>query len=144
MLFWIGKFIFLAVIWLIFADRRRWKEILPVCLFASCISLWVDQLCELFELWEYYPIDPLSDLLNSLDVYIVVIYLYIQHLPNYLTAKTLLKYIFYWTTVTIFIEYIHVRLGYMKHHNWNYIYSYLANWVLFFLFYKYYIMFKQK
>ena len=49
MLFWSIRFIMEWVIWLALADKTRWKEILPVCIFAGYISLIADQVCELLE-----------------------------------------------------------------------------------------------
>lgn len=143
MTFWIGRFIIEWVVWLSVADKRRWREILPVCLFASYISLIADQLSELFELWQYYPKDCLADLLNAIGIYMIATYLFIQWLPCQKTYLNLFCYFFCWTIIAVSIEFIHVYFGYMKHLNWSYGYSYAADWALFWLFYKFYFATKK-
>ncbi len=143
MTFWIGRFIIEWIAWLIVADKSRWREILPVCLLASYISLIADQLCELFKLWEYYPNDSIADLLNAFGIYMIATYLFIQWFPHHKTFSNRFRYLFYWTTIAISIEFMHVYLGYMGHLNWNYGYSYVADWILFWVFYNFYFAIKK-
>jgi hypothetical protein len=39
MTFFYARFVISWTCWLLFADKTRWKEIIPVCLFASLLSL---------------------------------------------------------------------------------------------------------
>ena len=133
--FWLARFIFEWLIWLTFADKSRWREIMPVCIFASFVSLLVDQICELLGLWQYLPNDTLADLINAIGIYLIVTYLFIQYLPEQRTILSLFKYFFFWTAAAITVEFIHVYFGYMKHETWNFGFSYISNWLLFCMFY---------
>lgn len=39
MLFYILVFTLSWIVWLVFADKDRWREILPVCIFAKCLVI---------------------------------------------------------------------------------------------------------
>lgn len=145
MLFWFGRFTVELIIWLLLADRSRWKEILPVCLVASYVSFIVDQICELFDLWQYIPLHPLANLVNGFGVYIVVTYLFIQWLPKQYTWYTMAAYFFVWTAVAISIEWFHIYTGHMMYGDWwNMGFSYASDWLLFWIFYKFYILHQKR
>lgn len=144
MLFWSIRFIMEWVIWLALADKARWKEILPVCIFAGYISLVADQVCELLELWEYAPVDAFGDLVNATGMYLVVTYLFIQWLPGNKSLPSLAAYFFIWTSLVIIIEFFHLQHGKLIYDNWHLYYSYIADWILFGLLYKFYRVFRQQ
>lgn len=145
MTFWIARLIFDWVLWLIFADKKRWKEILPVCFFASWVSYIVEsQIYHNWQLWSYSGQPNIALAINGFGIYIVVTYLFIQWLPENRTAANLFYYLFLWTAVCIVFEYFHLLTGnFMYHKWWNLAYSYLADWILFYGFYKYYLLFSN-
>jgi len=129
------------VVWVIFADKKRWREIFPVSIFAAAIALVSDQIMDKgYKLWGYRGAHPLiATLFDDLGIYIVVTYLFIQWLPKNKSLLNLFKYILSWTVIAISIEYIHIASGYMEHYNWwTFWHSYTADWLLFILFYKFY------
>lgn len=144
--FFYARFVIAWTCWLLFADKSRWKEILPVCFFASCLSLITDQIVDWYiSYWEYYGSNPkiVRNLMDDFDVYIVVTYLFIQWLPNKQSFFSMFSYWFAWTALTITIEYIHVVTGHMAYyHGWSFLNSYICDWILFWIFYQYHKIFK--
>ena len=140
-MFYIIRFIIAWIIWFVYADKRRWKEILPVCVFASCLGFLADILIEYYPLWEYIEdaMHPLFlEIGDEFDVYPVVTYLFIQWLPVNKTIKNMFLYFFGWTGVAISIEYIHIVTDHIEHLNgWTMWHSYISDWILFWLFYMY-------
>jgi hypothetical protein len=67
---------------LLWADRKRWREILPVCFFATGADLCADVIMHHYELWTYDDSSLFVDLLDDFSVYPVVAYLFIQYLPQ--------------------------------------------------------------
>jgi|GEM_PF-655146 hypothetical protein len=132
------------IVWLTFADKKRWREILPVCFFASLFSAVTDTLVHHYPLWMFdYSISAIPELLDDFGIYIVVTYLFIQWLPSHHTLWRMLSYWFVWTSLAISIEFIHLKTGHMTYHQWWKIwYSYIADWILFWIFYQYYKAFK--
>lgn len=132
--------------WLVFADKDRWREILPVCVFASFLGLISDQIVTFhITYWQYYDSGPriIRELLDDFGLYIVVTYLFIQWLPTKRPLVVMVLYWFAWTAFAIIVKFIHVKTGHMQHFNgWNYWYSYLADWLLYTIFYAYYKLFK--
>ena len=133
------------VFWFKFADKKRWREILPVCFFASFLNAVVDTITHHYDLWMYaYDISATPEILDDFGIYIVVTYLFIQWLPKDQTLRSMVLYWLMWTSIVITIEYIHVKTGHMTYHQWWTIYhSYVADWILFWIFYKYHKVFQN-
>jgi hypothetical protein len=137
-MFYVLWFAISWIAWLAFADRSRWREILPVCILAQALALATDILVRYYPLWEYIGSPAMIHLADDLGIYPVVTYLFIQHLPKGHASKDMLLYWLAWTTVAIIIETIYVHTGHMRYHQWwNTWYSYAADWLLYWLFYKF-------
>ncbi|MBP2645477.1 MAG: hypothetical protein H6Q75_917 [Firmicutes bacterium] len=52
-MFYLLWFTLCWIFWLSFANKARWREILPVCIFAKCLALATDVLMFYYPLWEY-------------------------------------------------------------------------------------------
>lgn len=144
MLFWYIRFALEWSIWIIFADKKRWRELFPVGFLAGLYGTTTDVVTNYYPLWKYDgDISPIPRLLNTWGMYIVVVYLFIQYLPSNRSFGRMLAYWFLWTSIAVSIEKIHIITGHMTYHLWwNMYYSYLADWVLFSIFYFYYKIFK--
>jgi hypothetical protein len=131
--------------WLFFADKARWREIIPVSIFASFLGLISDHFMTFHTTyWEYYGNHPkiIMVLLDDFEVYFVVTYLFIQWLPQNQSLSNMFTYIFTWTLFAIAIEYFHIFTGHMAlHYGWTLWRSYVADWILFWIFYEYYKVF---
>ncbi|MCL6638988.1 MAG: hypothetical protein K6T80_04805 [Firmicutes bacterium] len=138
------RFVIAWVIWLIFADKKRWRELLPVGVFAGFLGSTSDTLMANYPLWEYPGDRPLIPLLtDDWSIYIVVPYLFVQWLPGRREFWPRLVYWFIWTAVTSGVEFVHVATGHMVYHRWwNLGWSYAADWILFWLFYQYHKIFQ--
>jgi len=137
-MFYVSWFLLSWIVWLLLADKRRWRELLPVCIFAICLALATDILVVYYPLWEYLGSPLLYHLADDLGIYPVVTYLFIQRLPASRTHGSMFKYWLLWTTVALVIELIYQNFGYMRYHLWwNFWYSYAADWFLFWLFYQF-------
>ena len=139
-MFFIERAVIAWIVWLICADKNRWREILPVCVLASFLAALTDLLMKEYKLWEYY--SELGSLctifLDEFEVYPVVTYLFIQWLPKNRTFASMFWYWFKWTGLAIAIEWIHVHAGYMMYFQWwNMGCSYIADYILFWIFYKF-------
>ena len=142
-MFYIIWFIFAWIVWLVFSDKNRWREIFPVCIFAKTLALATDVLMFYYPLWEYIGPPYLIHLGEDLGIYPVVTYLFIQWLPNSRTAKNMIGYWLLWTTVAIAIELIFVSSGYLRYQQWWTIWhSYMADWFLYWLFYQFHKIFR--
>jgi len=139
-MFWIVNCLIWWGVWLIFADKSRWREIVPVSIFASWISLFAEAIVRHdSELWCYSG-DPLRSLFShALGIYVVVPYLFIQWLPSNRTLKRTAFYFFLWTGFAVSNEWVYLYFGQMKHCSWWTLgHSYLADWILLGLFLLYY------
>lgn len=138
---YIVRFILAWSIWLIFADKRRWKEIIPVCIFASFLGVVSDILVEHYPYWEYLDdsVHPLVlELGDEFEIFPTVTYLFIQWLPKQPSLWNMFFYWFLWTSLAILIEHVHLITGHMEHSfGWTLWHSYIADWILFWLFYQY-------
>jgi hypothetical protein len=146
-MFFFIRFILVWTIWLLFADKKRWRELLPVAIFAGYLGLITDvAMDENYKLWEFKKAnEALAQVSDDTGIYIVVTYLFIQWLPQHKTVLKMFLYWFTWVTLAIGIEWIHVSTGHMIHHKWwNFGYSYLADWTLFWLFYQFHKIFGLK
>jgi hypothetical protein len=145
-MFFIARFIIVWAIWLIFADKKRWREIFPVSIFAALLGSTTDTITSHYKLWRYHGDGVDLWLLKTMDdlgIYIVVAYLFIQWLPTKRTFLRMAGYWFVWTGLAISIEWLHIVTGHMEHYLWwGYICSYAADWFLFWLFYQYHKLFR--
>jgi len=146
MTFFYANFVIYWTCWLLFADKTRWRELFPVCIFASFLGLVSDQIVHLYKAyWEYYGSESIIiiDLLDDFGAYVVVTYLFIQWLPQKRTFFRMFSYWFAWTSLAITIEYVHIVTGHMAHyHGWSYLHSYVSDWILFLIFYQYHKVFQ--
>lgn len=141
-MFWIARFIFDWLVWIVLADKSRWREIIPVCFFASWVSYIVEAIMLHYQLWSYTGHHLLALNINGFGCYIVATYLFIQWLPTDHSFKKMFIYWLYWTGFVIVFELFHVWMGELQYYKWwNTIWSYLADWFLFWVFYKYHQIF---
>ncbi len=140
MIFSISLFIVSWICFFVFADKKRFAEISPTCLIAMYLAVTSDMMTNIYPLWEY----PASTktliffrhVLHDIGIYPVVTYLFLQTLPRKQTFSTVALHIFYWSILAILIEWAAVKTGNMKHNLWWSFYcSYLADWILFLLFF---------
>lgn len=76
-MFWIVALIFSWLVWFAAADKKRWKEILPVFIFASWLSFIVEAwMHNVYELWSYSGLKIYPLFANALGIYIVVPYFF--------------------------------------------------------------------
>lgn len=137
-MFYIAWFAAAWAAWLAFADRQRWREILPVCIFAKTLALATDVMVFYYPLWEYIGPPALIHLADDLAIYPVVTYLFIQRIPKSQVFKAMLAYWLFWTTLAAVIELIFVHSGHMTYRLWwNTWHSYAADWFLYWVFYKF-------
>ena len=52
-MFYLLRLIFYWTIWFILADKRRWKEIFPACIFGSFLNLLLSVIMQYFPYWSY-------------------------------------------------------------------------------------------
>ena len=143
-MFHIIVFIISWAVWLIFSDKKRWRELFPVCFLASFLGCFTDMLMQFYPLWQYQGGHPIFIFLaDDLCVYIAVTYLFIQWLPEKRTLWRMVVYWFVWTAGTISLELFYTRTERLVYHQWwNMWCSYLADWLLFALFYYYHKSFR--
>ncbi|MTI47833.1 CBO0543 family protein [Sporosalibacterium faouarense] len=147
-MFFIFRFIIVWTIWFIFADKKRWRELFTIAFFASAIGSTTDHLMHYFKFWSYK--NSLIDkfIINVIDdwgIYIVATYLFIQWYPEARKIQYKIMYWILWTTTAITIEIIHIMANQMAHYNgWTLFHSYIADWILFWVFYKIHKVFKYE
>jgi hypothetical protein len=142
--FYYIRFALTWVFWLLFADKHRWRELFTVGIFATFLDGFADILSFHYPLWKYQPQNSVvPDLFDNIGIYLIVPYLFIQWLPKDHTVLRMFVYWFLWTAFAISVEWIHIRTGYMTYDLWWRIeYSYLADWVIYWLLYKFHRVFK--
>lgn len=144
-MFFTNSFILSWTIWLLLADKSRWREIFPVCFLASYFALITDILVDFYPLWAYASNESplLIQLSNAFGIFIVAIYFLIQWLPREKTFLKLSAYLFAWTAFAVMVEEIHLATGHMYYRQWWTIrYSCLADCFLFWIFYKFHEVFR--
>ncbi|WP_052947662.1 CBO0543 family protein [Aneurinibacillus tyrosinisolvens] len=131
-------------IWLLIADKERWREIVPVCFFAGFLGATTDNIIHHHPLWTYPSKQPLLPLLgDDWGIYFVVTYLFIQSLPKQHTFWRISLHLFIFANTGLIIEWLHVITNHMTHERWwNYGYSYFANVILYLMFYYFYKIFR--
>ena len=118
-MFFIVSFIIVLGTWLIFADKTRWRELLPVGFFAGFLGAITDGIVCHYRLWDYHDTLIPSVIVmmgDDLSIYIVVVFLFIQWLPTKRMLWNMVLYWFMWTAIAITIEWIHITTGHMHHH----------------------------
>ena len=144
-MFWASRFIFFWLIFILLADKRRWRELFSVSFFSIAIGSTTDNLMHHYHMWIYdnKQTSIIADLTDDWAVYIVTTYLFIQWLPKNKNLRNMIIYWLIWTTISIIIEFIHVSTGHMMYTTWwNIGWSYLCDWLLFYIFYKFHQIFK--
>lgn len=143
-MFYIMVFLASWVLWLLFADKSRWRELFPVSLFASLLGALTDCVMHHYKLWDYpHQNSLLPELLDDFGVYMVVTYLFIQWLPKKKTFRNLFGYWVLWTGFTVGTEWMHVATNHMVYFKWWSIgCSFIADWILFVIFYMYHQIFR--
>jgi hypothetical protein len=141
MTFSLTLFVTSWVCFLIFSKKNKLRLFYSTCLLAMYLASIVDLLGgHHFPLWDYP--DPsnihafIYHVLQQFGVYPVVVYLFLQTLPKQQNLITMSLHIFYWSIIALVIEWIAIKTGFMKYKNWwNLGWSYLADWILYFIFY---------
>lgn len=131
-------------IWLCFADKKRWRELIPVCFLASLLGAITDTIMHHHKFWDYDDgCSAIPYILNDFGTYVVVTYLFIQYLPKERTPGAMVWYWVKWTAASIGIEWVHVHTGHLRYfRGWNMVWSYVSDWILFWIFYKYHQIFQ--
>ncbi|WP_432663195.1 CBO0543 family protein [Wukongibacter baidiensis] len=140
MKFSITLFLISWLVFIIFADKKKFFTFSPTCYLAIILGFVTDLLIHYYPLWSYPGSTDFQKCmrlyLDEFGVYFVVTYLFLQTLPKRKTFITIGVHIFLWTIPSILIEMIALWLESMKHDLWwSLYYSYFADWVLFFIFY---------
>lgn len=144
MVFSISVFLLSWTIYIFTADKNKFFKFAPTCYVAIILSLITELLTHHnYPLWDYPAATEamtfIRHILDSFGVYFVVTYLFLQTLPQKQTLSTLAKHIFPWTILALLLEWVAVNTGNMKYGLWwNLGFSYLADWLLFILFFSYY------
>lgn len=143
MIFPIILFLSSWLCFLILADKKKFFHFAPTCYVTLIISLAADILIIHYPLWDYPAATKIQalwkHLMDDFGIYFVFTYFFLQALPKRKTIKTVFRHLFGWTLLAILIEWIALRTGNFRHGLWwNLGYSYLANWLLFSIFYGYY------
>jgi hypothetical protein len=146
MVFFILRFVICWVIWFIFADKKRWREMFPVSIFAIFLDKMADDINSYYKLWEYEGTLPLiPHLLEDLGIYMVCVYLFLQWLPRQKTAVKMMAYWLAWGLICIGVEWIHLATHHMRYFKWWTMgYSFSSDLVLFWLFYQFHKVFNLK
>ncbi|HWR06150.1 CBO0543 family protein [Sporomusa sp.] len=144
--FYYIRFVLFWILWLIFADKSRWRELFAVGIFAGFLDGFADIFSFHYPLWKYHPPDSVvPNLFDNMGVYIVVSYLFIQWLPKNPSVVRMLMYWFLWTAFAIAIEWVHVHMGYMTYDSgWRMEYSYIADWIIYWMLYKFHKVFELR
>ncbi|MDR3589987.1 MAG: hypothetical protein P4N41_10050 [Negativicutes bacterium] len=129
-LFFVVRFILSWLVWLIFADKRRWRSLGFVGVFAALLGCVADIVATRYPLWEYSDgVNPLFiDLSDNFSIYMVTAYLFIQRLPRKQNVIWMFAYWFAWTAITTGIEWVHLATGHMRYGlGWSLMHSYFAD-----------------
>lgn len=118
-MYFIVLFIASWVWFLIWADKKRIRELFGVAAFASFLGLFTDLLMVKYKLWSYKGLPQpsyLIPLLLDFSVYPVVSYLFMQRYP--LPFPRLLLRISVWTILAVLFEWLTLITDHMEHHEW--------------------------
>lgn len=140
MTFSIIQFIISWGCFILFADKKKFYLIVPTCYTAMYLACTTDMMTFVYPLWEYPAATKIQvffrHILHDTAIYPVVTYLFLQTLPKKQSVFSIARHMFYWSILAISIEVIAIKTGNMNHHLWwNFGFSYLADWILFVIFY---------
>lgn len=141
MIFSVSLFVISWICFYLFADKKKFTIFYPSCLLSLYLSCAVDFFAtEHYILWDYPQGSKIQTyfyhLLQQFGVYPVVTYLFLQTLPKNQNILHMLRHVFYWSILSITIEWLAISVGYMEHLKWwNLGWSYLCDWILYFIFY---------
>ncbi|WP_134703144.1 CBO0543 family protein [Ammoniphilus sp. YIM 78166] len=131
------------ILFLIFADKKKIPLYISTCYTAVILAFITDLLMVTRPLWEY-PVRVKEhlfwiEMMNAFGIYFVTTFLFLQLLPQKQTILRMTRHIFYWSTFAILIEYLALKVGFIKHQMWwNLGWSYLSDGILFTFFYAHY------
>ncbi|UOF89990.1 hypothetical protein LSG31_19305 [Fodinisporobacter ferrooxydans] len=134
-MFYILVFLASWIAFLIFGNKKRFRELYTNSLIAMIMSLTSDVIASIYPFWFYN--DPkthipklIVELLDDFGIYPVIAYLYVQFLPE--TLRKWFLYTFLWTTGGILTEYFMIRNEYIVYKlGWSLSWSYVSNWIIF-------------
>jgi hypothetical protein len=141
MAFTITLFLMAWICFIIFAEKEKFLLFYSTCLLAMYLAAFVDLLGgHHFPLWDYPDSSNIRAFiyhaLQQFGVYPIVVYLFLQTLPKQQNTMTISLHILYWSIIAIVIEWVAVKTGFMEYKNWwNLGCSYLADLILYFIFY---------
>ena len=139
MLTGVVTFIISWIAFLVYALKEKFQLFLFTGYIGIILALITDLLMYVYPLWNYpgTKIEKfIIQLLNGFGLYFVVIYFFLQLLPKKHTRLTAIRYIFYWSIFAIMLELLFLYIGFIEHGLWwNIMYSYIADWILFTIFY---------
>lgn len=138
--------IIFIVSWLsfiLFADKKKFFIFSPTCYVAIILGFATDLLIHYYPLWDYPAQKDLHCIfryyLDDVGIYFVTTYLFLQTLPKNQKLSRVALHIFLWSLLSIAIEAIALLTNSMIHDMWwTPYYSYIADWILFILFYSHY------
>lgn len=132
-------FIISWIVFLFSFNKRKFPLYLPTVYTGVIYALITDLMTFVYPLWKYPGTNIEAfwiQLFNGLGLYFVVIYFFLQTLPKIQTVLSVARHIFYWTIFSITLELLYIYLGFIEHGMWwNMGFSYIADWVLFIIFY---------
>jgi hypothetical protein len=107
----------------IFADKKKFHLFYPTFLFSAFIACAADFFAtEHYLLWDYPQGTKIQTyffhLMQQFGIYPVVTYLFLQTRPKQQITLTLTKHIFYWTILAIVLEWLALKMGFIKHEKW--------------------------
>jgi hypothetical protein len=140
MMFPFSLFVLSWIFFLIFADKSQLKRFLSTVYFGIIVALMSDLFMHVVELWKFNVESRMQTFiarwLVAWGVYFVVMYFFLQWLPQKQTFRSMVRYLFYWTTFSILAEWLFVEMGWFLHQGWwNLFHSYWSDWVLYIIFY---------
>jgi len=99
-----------------------------------------DLLMFVYPLWEYPSKNDLhlfiKQVMHTFTLYPIVTYFFLQTLPKKTNLMMVIRHIFLCSIIAISLEFVYLKTGYMEHNKWwNLGYSYLADWILYLIFF---------
>lgn len=139
----IVTFIISWLVFLFFANKRKYPLYALTGYVGIIFALITDLMMFVYPLWDYPGTKGnllFTQILNAFGLYFVVIYFFLQLLPQKQTVLSVIRYIFYWSIFVISLEVFYLYIGFIKYGLWwNIGFSYIADWGLFISFYFHYI-----
>ncbi|KEO83057.1 cupin domain-containing protein [Tumebacillus flagellatus] len=129
-----------------FGDLRQWRRLLPAVLLSMVMSLTSDSVTDHYPLWTYHDTTGWMPylairLIDDFGVYPVTAYLFLQYMPS---PNRQVRYFMTWTLAVILLETLFVFQGWMVHKDWwSIACSYIADWLIFFLLYRFTVLFNK-